>query len=153
MRTPSALYTCHRAFHLQYAKEILCDPEKRSNYDKWRHSGIAISYKQWLGMKDHVHQVSPGRTCRAPRKKAAALLTRIPIDPFRLARAVAQFPPAKRGCTLSTGAVADGQQLAAPVCFFSGAALEIGERSGDVSPRIGLMPIIFPAGHALYKIH
>ncbi|XP_008204516.1 J domain-containing protein isoform X2 [Nasonia vitripennis] len=41
---------------LKYAKEILCDPEKRSNYDKWRHSGISISYKQWLGMKEHVHQ-------------------------------------------------------------------------------------------------
>ncbi|KAI4491019.1 hypothetical protein M0802_010522 [Mischocyttarus mexicanus] len=41
---------------LKNAKEILCDPEKRSNYDKWRHSGISISYKQWLGMKEHVHQ-------------------------------------------------------------------------------------------------
>ncbi|XP_046745283.1 J domain-containing protein isoform X2 [Diprion similis] len=38
------------------AKETLCDPEKRLNYDKWRHSGISISYKQWLGMKEHVHQ-------------------------------------------------------------------------------------------------
>ncbi|RZF42935.1 hypothetical protein LSTR_LSTR000558 [Laodelphax striatellus] len=41
---------------LKEAKEILCDPEKRANYDKWRNSGIAISYKQWLGMKEHVHQ-------------------------------------------------------------------------------------------------
>ncbi|KAK9871116.1 hypothetical protein WA026_011400 [Henosepilachna vigintioctopunctata] len=41
---------------LKNAKEVLCDPEKRSNYDKWRNSGIAISYKQWLGMKEHVHQ-------------------------------------------------------------------------------------------------
>lgn len=41
---------------LKNAKEILCDPEKRSNYDKWRHSGISISYKQWLGMNEHVHQ-------------------------------------------------------------------------------------------------
>ncbi|XP_026477317.1 J domain-containing protein isoform X1 [Ctenocephalides felis] len=41
---------------LKYAKETLCDPERRSNYDKWRNSGIAISYKQWLGMKEHVHQ-------------------------------------------------------------------------------------------------
>ncbi|XP_078050244.1 dnaJ domain-containing protein isoform X1 [Augochlora pura] len=41
---------------LKHAKEVLCDPEKRSNYDKWRRSGIAISYKQWLGMKEHVHQ-------------------------------------------------------------------------------------------------
>ncbi|XP_034938398.1 J domain-containing protein [Chelonus insularis] len=41
---------------LKYAKEILCDSEKRSNYDKWRNSGIAISYKQWVGMKEHVQQ-------------------------------------------------------------------------------------------------
>ncbi|XP_075215941.1 dnaJ domain-containing protein [Lycorma delicatula] len=41
---------------LKEAKEVLCDPEKRANYDKWRNSGISISYKQWLGMKEHVHQ-------------------------------------------------------------------------------------------------
>lgn len=41
---------------LKEAKEILCDPAKRSNYDKWRNSGICISYQQWLGMKEHVHQ-------------------------------------------------------------------------------------------------
>ncbi|KAJ8940954.1 hypothetical protein NQ318_006805 [Aromia moschata] len=38
------------------AKEVLCDPERRLNYDKWRNSGISVSYKQWLGMKEHVHQ-------------------------------------------------------------------------------------------------
>ncbi|XP_008555313.1 J domain-containing protein [Microplitis mediator] len=41
---------------LKNAKEILCDPEKRSNYDKWRHSGVQVSYKQWVGMKEHVQQ-------------------------------------------------------------------------------------------------
>ncbi|XP_071440147.1 J domain-containing protein [Hetaerina americana] len=41
---------------LKEAKEILCDPEKRLNYDKWRRSGITISYKQWCGMKEHVQQ-------------------------------------------------------------------------------------------------
>ncbi|XP_053971403.1 J domain-containing protein isoform X1 [Hylaeus anthracinus] len=41
---------------LKHAKEVLCDPERRSNYDKWRRSGIAISYKQWLGMKEHAQQ-------------------------------------------------------------------------------------------------
>ncbi|XP_018325696.1 J domain-containing protein [Agrilus planipennis] len=41
---------------LQEAKDVLCDPEKRANYDKWKNSGIAISYRQWLGMKEHVHQ-------------------------------------------------------------------------------------------------
>ncbi|XP_017469564.1 PREDICTED: J domain-containing protein isoform X1 [Rhagoletis zephyria] len=41
---------------LKEAKETLCDPEKRANYDKWRNSGIAMSYKNWLGMKEHVGQ-------------------------------------------------------------------------------------------------
>jgi len=41
---------------LKEAKEVLCDPEKKLNYDKWKNSGISISYKQWLGMKEHVHQ-------------------------------------------------------------------------------------------------
>ncbi|KAG8237078.1 hypothetical protein J437_LFUL005185 [Ladona fulva] len=41
---------------LKEAKEILCDPERRAHYDKWRRSGIAISYKQWCGMKEHVQQ-------------------------------------------------------------------------------------------------
>lgn len=36
---------------------MLTDPQKKINYDKWRNSGIAIGYKQWLGMKEHVHQV------------------------------------------------------------------------------------------------
>lgn len=41
---------------LKHAKEVLCDPEQRINYDKWRRSGISISYKQWASMKDHVQQ-------------------------------------------------------------------------------------------------
>jgi len=45
------------SFHPQQAKETLLDPAKRANYDKWRNSGINISYKNWLGMKEHVHQV------------------------------------------------------------------------------------------------
>lgn len=44
-------------FYSQQAKETLLDPAKRANYDKWRNSGINISYKNWLGMKEHVHQV------------------------------------------------------------------------------------------------
>ncbi|ALC47621.1 jdp [Drosophila busckii] len=42
---------------LKEAKETLCDPEKRAVYDKWLNSGISMSYKQWLGMKEHVGQV------------------------------------------------------------------------------------------------
>jgi len=49
---------CHFTCLFQEAKETLCDPEKRSIYDKWRKSGISISYKQWLGMKEHVQAVS-----------------------------------------------------------------------------------------------
>nr|XP_019552006.2 J domain-containing protein [Aedes albopictus] len=41
---------------LKDAKEVLCDPERRANYDKWRSSGIQISYKNWVGMKEHVQQ-------------------------------------------------------------------------------------------------
>ncbi|KAG5671123.1 hypothetical protein PVAND_001337 [Polypedilum vanderplanki] len=41
---------------LQEAKEILCNPEKRQMYDKWRNSGLQISYKNWIGMKEHVQQ-------------------------------------------------------------------------------------------------
>ncbi|XP_026276623.1 J domain-containing protein [Frankliniella occidentalis] len=41
---------------LQMAKETLLDHEKRSNYDKWRHCGMSVSYQQWLGVKEHVHQ-------------------------------------------------------------------------------------------------
>jgi DnaJ-class molecular chaperone len=39
---------------LQEAKEILCNPEKRQMYDKWRNSGLQISYRNWIGMKEHV---------------------------------------------------------------------------------------------------
>ncbi|KAF2894495.1 hypothetical protein ILUMI_11695 [Ignelater luminosus] len=46
---------------LQEAKDTLCDPAKKLNYDKWKNSGITISYKQWLGMKEHVHQYITGK--------------------------------------------------------------------------------------------
>lgn len=39
---------------LKEAKETLCDPEKRQLYDKWRNSGLQVSYKSWIGMKEHV---------------------------------------------------------------------------------------------------
>ncbi|XP_053971404.1 J domain-containing protein isoform X2 [Hylaeus anthracinus] len=51
---------------LKHAKEVLCDPERRSNYDKWRRSGIAISYKQWLGMKEHAQQDASGEAAGSP---------------------------------------------------------------------------------------
>lgn len=39
---------------LKEAKETLSDPERRQLYDKWRNSGLQISYKNWMGMKEHV---------------------------------------------------------------------------------------------------
>ncbi|KAK8740502.1 hypothetical protein OTU49_002943 [Cherax quadricarinatus] len=39
---------------LQIAKDTLSDPEKRAQYDRWLKSGIAISYEQWCGMKQHM---------------------------------------------------------------------------------------------------
>jgi len=43
---------------LQEAKETLTNPEKKALYDKWKNGGLSMGYKQWLGMKDHVQQVS-----------------------------------------------------------------------------------------------
>lgn len=42
----------------QEAKEVLSDPEKRKDYDKWKGSGITISYKQWKAMKGSSTPVS-----------------------------------------------------------------------------------------------
>ena len=39
---------------LQRAKEILCDPDSRAQYDSWRRSGIAIPYEQWKARKDTI---------------------------------------------------------------------------------------------------
>lgn len=41
---------------LNEAKETLTNPEKKLLYDKWKNSGISMSYKQWFGMKDHIQQ-------------------------------------------------------------------------------------------------
>jgi DnaJ family protein C protein 12 len=43
---------------IQEAKDTLCDPEKRATYDKWKNSGVAVSYKTWLSNKEHFHQVT-----------------------------------------------------------------------------------------------
>ncbi|XP_076231364.1 dnaJ domain-containing protein isoform X2 [Calliopsis andreniformis] len=57
---------------LKHAKEVLCDPAMRSIYDKWRRSGIAISFKQWAEMKDHVHQDASGAGVSAGQAKVHA---------------------------------------------------------------------------------
>ncbi|XP_052819089.1 dnaJ homolog subfamily C member 12-like [Mya arenaria] len=40
---------------IQTAKEILTDDERRQNYDKWKHSGISVTFSNWCGMRDAVH--------------------------------------------------------------------------------------------------
>lgn len=40
---------------IQTAKDILCDDEKRANYDKWRHAGISMSFNKWCNMRGAVH--------------------------------------------------------------------------------------------------
>lgn len=56
---------------LQEAKEILCNPEKRLMYDKWRNSGLQISYKNWIGMKEHVVSLLK---CEGRRRRKIILL-------------------------------------------------------------------------------
>ena len=48
---------------LQEAKDTLLDRARRTLYDKWRSSGLEISYKQWESLKETVqtsmHWASP----------------------------------------------------------------------------------------------
>ena len=37
------------------AKSVLTEPSERKRYDLWLDSGIAMSFKQWQGLKDAVH--------------------------------------------------------------------------------------------------
>lgn len=36
------------------AKDVLCDEAKRQNYDSWKRSGVAITFRDWQGLKDSV---------------------------------------------------------------------------------------------------
>ncbi|KAG7172528.1 J domain-containing protein-like [Homarus americanus] len=69
---------------LQVAKDTLTDPEKKTQYDRWLNSGIAVSYEQWCGMKQHMNttfhwatpntkerMLEPG-TSQAPHPKPGA---------------------------------------------------------------------------------
>jgi len=40
---------------LQRAKQVLTDPTTRTQYDKWRRCGMAISFDDWMAKKDLVH--------------------------------------------------------------------------------------------------
>ncbi|XP_041645781.1 dnaJ homolog subfamily C member 12 [Cheilinus undulatus] len=39
---------------LQEAKDVLCDHNKRKNYDLWKRSGVAIPFHDWQALKDTV---------------------------------------------------------------------------------------------------
>ncbi|KAM4607820.1 dnaJ homolog subfamily C member 12 [Polymixia lowei] len=39
---------------LQEAKEVLCNENKRKNYDLWRRSGVTISFHDWQDLSDSV---------------------------------------------------------------------------------------------------
>ncbi|XP_020782951.1 dnaJ homolog subfamily C member 12 [Boleophthalmus pectinirostris] len=39
---------------LQEAKEVLCDENKRKNYDLWKRSGVAMTFHDWQALKDSV---------------------------------------------------------------------------------------------------
>ncbi|XP_022599556.1 dnaJ homolog subfamily C member 12 [Seriola dumerili] len=39
---------------LQEAKEVLCNENKRKNYDLWRRSGVTISFHDWQALNDSV---------------------------------------------------------------------------------------------------
>ncbi|XP_076458491.1 J domain-containing protein-like [Babylonia areolata] len=56
---------------LTKAKEILTDPDSRSKYDKWRHSGIAMSYEDWCGLRGAVHTSMHWAT-KAPQPQIVA---------------------------------------------------------------------------------
>lgn len=39
---------------LQEAKDVLCDHNKRKNYDLWRRSGVNIPFSDWQALNDSV---------------------------------------------------------------------------------------------------
>ncbi|KAL7300369.1 hypothetical protein TKK_0006990 [Trichogramma kaykai] len=97
---------------LKHAKETLCDPEKRSNYDKWRNSGIAISYKQWLGMKEHVHQSMHWATPKTkdrmlPDQEGASGSSASPVARTKMQAANANRRASEGGANIHYGARRD----------------------------------------------
>ncbi|XP_049592483.1 dnaJ homolog subfamily C member 12 isoform X1 [Syngnathus scovelli] len=39
---------------LQEAKEVLCNDDKRKNYDLWKRSGVSIPFHDWQALNDSV---------------------------------------------------------------------------------------------------
>lgn len=52
---------------IQTARDVLCDDEKRAMYDKWRHAGISMQFKQWCNLRGAVHTsmhwMTPKKEC------------------------------------------------------------------------------------------
>ncbi|XP_074648046.1 dnaJ homolog subfamily C member 12-like [Tubulanus polymorphus] len=74
-KNPNDLTAAKRFALLQQAKEVLCDPESREKYDKWKRSGIPMSYNQWCAMSNSVH-VSMHWSC----KKKEAMIADTPFS-------------------------------------------------------------------------
>ncbi|CAG0886454.1 unnamed protein product [Cyprideis torosa] len=51
---------------LQFAKEVLTDPVRRDDYDKWKGSGVAIPYRDWSSLQGRMHT---GLHWAAPKKE------------------------------------------------------------------------------------
>jgi len=43
---------------LQVARDVLTDPIKREEYDRWRRSGMAVSYNKWKELGESTRAVS-----------------------------------------------------------------------------------------------
>ncbi|KAL8588520.1 hypothetical protein ACOMHN_043869 [Nucella lapillus] len=70
-KNPGDARAAERFSRLTKAKEALTDPESRSKYDKWRHSGIAMSYEEWCGLRGAVHTSMHWAT-KAPQPQIVA---------------------------------------------------------------------------------
>ncbi|XP_005108524.1 J domain-containing protein [Aplysia californica] len=70
--------TAHSRFaQLSQAKDVLLDPEKRRDYDKWRHSGISIPFDTWKSMSQvktsmHWGFVKPQTALEHPQKSSCS---------------------------------------------------------------------------------
>ncbi|XP_037728508.1 J domain-containing protein isoform X1 [Drosophila subpulchrella] len=119
---------------LKEAKETLCDPEKRAVYDKWRNSGISMSYKQWLGMKEHVGQVRRYTIAEKVDKESMHWVTPKTKDRMlpEAGGAAAQAPGAGSGAGCSSGGLtAASPNPAHRRASEGGAALYYGSRKGE----------------------
>ncbi|XP_034486731.1 J domain-containing protein isoform X2 [Drosophila innubila] len=114
---------------LKEAKETLCDPEKRAVYDKWRNSGISMSYKQWLGMKEHVGQVRRYTIAEKVDKESMHWATPKTKDRMLPEPGTAAGPPGA-GCS-SGGLTAASPNPAHRRASEGGAALYYGSRKAE----------------------